>query len=203
VEPAKRVQVLPPLVLVLGILLTGVATAALTVYSDRDAWEADLTCPHFVEDLESEVLGTYWTPYETAGGLLLTTSPVPTEFGIYADSPWNATQYIRYRNFCDRTICDGLMITFPDAALQTGFGFDYHVSDDTWEVRVADQTIVIQPHTIGFVGVIDDAGSLPDFTLYCGEYVQNGIGFDNIGYSPDCTSPVDESTWGTIKALYR
>ena len=201
--PLERARALPLLVVMLGLLLTGVAAADLTIYDNRDAWEADLACPHFLEDLESEVLGTYFTPYETAGGFLLTTAPTSAEFGIYAGSPWNSTQYIRFRNFCDQVMCDGLTLTFPDAALQIGFGFDYHVSDDTWEVRVADQVITIQQNTVGFVGVIADTGSLASFALYCGEYVQNGIGIDNIAYSPFCVTPVDETTWGTIKSLYR
>ncbi len=199
----ERICVISLLVAMLGILSVVEAAADLTIYNDRAAWEAALTCPHFLEDFESDVLGSHWTPYTTGNGFLVTSTGAPIEFGIYPNSPIDNTQYIHFRNFTARDIGEGLTFTFPGAALQIGFGFDYHVLDDTWELRVAGQVIIIPANTEGFVGVIDDTGSLASFLFYCGEYVQNGLSVDNVSYSPFCTTPIEQTTWGQVKSLYR
>lgn len=199
----QKMCVVLVLVAMLGTLLVAEAAADLTVYHDRAMWEAALTCPAFTEDLEAEVPGVYLTPYETAGGFVLTSTADPMDVGIYDSGQIDGTRYVHFRNFCGGGICEGLTFTFPYAALQVGFGFDYHVLDDTWELRVGGEVIVIAENTEGFIGIIDDTGSLSDFLFFCDEYVQNGLSVDNVSYIPYCDTPVRRTTWGRLKSLYR
>lgn len=194
-----RTCMVAALVGILGALPVTEAGAVLTVYYDRGLWEAALSAPVHTEDLESDEAGLHETPYETGNGFLLTSTSDPISIGIYDSGPIDGTRYGLFRNFCGSGICEGLTFTFPDGGLQTGFGLDYRVADDIWELHVADEVFIIAENTSGFIGFIDDTSSLASFLLFCDEYVQNGFGFDNVSYSPPCEMDLpiyhDRAAW--------
>lgn len=161
------------------------ANATVTVYTDRTAWEANLTSPVVCEDFEAEVQGSHPSPYTTTKtGTVITTPDPNVVFQIFKGGLINGTQEVHFRDFTA-----GVRFQFSPVG-KVGFGFDYYASDGPgahnpnlpW-VLEAGTTPVVTPlvsDLVSFVGYIDDTGGLKEFTLTGPTGPQGGISLDNL-----------------------
>jgi len=152
------------------------AAATITVYTDRNAWEASLGATPVTEDFSGEALGDHDTPFTTAKGTALTVlSGDPITIQVFDSGLVNGSRELHFRDFAA-----GVGVMLPSAG--RGFGFDYDTAIESWAVQVEDLTKVLPANSQGFIGFIDDSGPIISFTLVgsLAGGAQGGISLDNL-----------------------
>lgn len=149
------------------------AGAAVTVYTDRAAWEAAVTCP-VTEDFEQDVVANTDAPFVSLGGTRLTSvSGAAVTIQVFDNGLANGSRELHFRDFTA-----GVRFKLPIAA--TAFGFDYDTAIESWTVSADGQTTNLPSDTNGFVGYVSDSGSLSEFVLTGAAGAQGGISVDNL-----------------------
>jgi hypothetical protein len=147
--------------------------AAVTVYTDRAAWEAAVTCP-VTEAFEQDTLGTFPVPFVTGGGTRLTSvSGAALQIQVLGGGLFNGTRELHFRDFNA-----GVRLTFSVAA--RAFGFDYDTAFESWTLSAGGQTTNLPGDSRGFIGYVDDSGSLAELILTGATGAQGGISLDNL-----------------------
>jgi hypothetical protein len=173
-------------------LVAASANATVTVYTNRTAWEANLTLPVVTEDFEAEVQGNHPTPFTTTTtGTVITTSDPNVVFQIFNGGIVNGTQELHFRDFTA-----GVKFLFSPVG-KVGFGFDYYASDGPgahsdnlpWILTAGGVATPLVPDLISFVGYIDDTGSLKEFTLTGPTGPQGGVSLDNLSVGAAAAQP--------------
>jgi hypothetical protein len=161
--------------LILMLLIAAPAAAALTVYTDRNAWLASLAGNVVTDDFAGDPAGERNTPFTTSTGVMLTAlGGGPITIQILDEGLVNGSRELHFRDFAA-----GVGVTLPNNG--HGFGFDYATAIEPWTIQVGDRATVLPANTSGFVGYVDDAGvPISSFTLRGAFGAQGGISLDNL-----------------------
>lgn len=131
------------------LVFAGIAAAQVTTYQARPQWEA-ATSPlgvMYCEDIESDQLGNFPTPYSTQNGWnFVNGGEIPQSVQIIPPPhPLNATQAIAFRDngggVSMNSPCD------PSVAM----GFDYY-TNSPWSITIGAQTFALNVGAPSFFG---------------------------------------------------
>jgi hypothetical protein len=171
----------------------------LDVYTDRASWQAAFASPTTIEDFESEVPGVYPLPYTTSTGCLFTeVLGTINAFQFLSGGLVNGSREMHVRDFGQQLAC-----AFPGSQCQYGFGFDWLLGVEPWELRIGACAVPLSNYSSGFVGVVDPGGRIPSFILTSSAAAQGGISVDDLEFCPNGSVAVRKESWGGIKSLYR
>jgi len=182
-----------PLIVVLvslALLLLSRVAQALDTYTDRSQWEANTKGLLFIEDLESEIVGMWGTPYSTNAGFGVETPGFGVIIQVQDNGLVNGSRDINLKDVGNR-----FFFSFPDARAEIAFGFDWATGTESWMLKVGQETIALPGGANGFVGIVDDAGELAGFELTSIAVLQDGLDIDDLSYNPSLILFADRSEW--------